>query len=116
MKYCHTTIQTEAFEKEIEFYLKYAGLTMQRDMRPMGRNMVFLANAEGETEIEIIEKAGACNAGNENLSIGFHAEDLDEIHRELTENDFHPTPFITPVPSVRFFFVKDPAGVTVQFI
>ena len=110
MKLNHITIQTEAFEKEIEFYQKYVGLTVSRDMRPMGKNIVFLSGAADDTAIEIIEKPGASDAGNENISIGFHTNDLD------CSDGLNPTPFISPMPQVRFFFVKDPAGVNVQFI
>ena len=116
MKLRHVTIRTAAFEEEIDFYLKFAGLTMQRDVRPMGRNMVFLANAAGDSEIEIIEKTDAADAGNENLSIGFSCEDLDGMRAKLADAGFAPTDFVAPSPAVRFFYVKDPAGVTVQFI
>ncbi len=116
MKLNHITIQTEAFEKEVDFYQKYVGLTIRRDMRPMGRNMVFLSNEEGDTEIEIIENPGVNNAGSENLSVGFHAENIDALHQVLSSDGFRPTSFVSPMPQVRFFFVKDPAGVNVQFI
>lgn len=61
MKMLHVTIQTLKFEEEMNFFLNHVGLKIERDMRPMGRNMVFLAN-------------------------------------------------------VKFFFLKDPAGVTIQFM
>ena len=114
MKMQHVTIQTEAFEAEIAFYQKYVGLSIQRDTRP-GRQMVFLADAAGDTQVEIIERSGAADAGNENLSVGFHAEDLDGLHQTFTDDGLNPTPFVAH-DSVRFFFVKDPAGLTVQFI
>ena len=116
MRFCHVTIQTAAFEDELKFYTKYAELKIQRDMRTAGRNMVFLANAEGDTEIELIEKPDALDSGNANLSIGFVANDLDALHAALANDGYLPTEFISPMPSVRFFFVKDPAGVNVQFI
>lgn len=116
MKISHITIQTDVFEKEIAFYQTYVGLTIRRDMRSIGRNIVFLSDAEGDTEIEIIEKTGASDSGNENLSVGFHTENLDKIHENLSTDGFQPTQFVSPVPQVRFFFVKDPAGVNVQFI
>ena len=116
MKLMHVTIQTDKFEKEIEFYEKFAGLKVMQDMRPMGKNIVFLAEDKTDTCIEIIENKDAENAGNINLSIGFHAEDTDAKRNELATAGFEPTPVISPMPGVSFFFVKDPAGVTVQFI
>ncbi len=116
MKLMHVTIQTDKFEEEIEFYEKFAGLKVMRDMRPMGKNIVFLAEDKADTCIEIIENKDAKNAGNSNLSIGFHAEDTDAKRNELAAAGFDPTPVVSPMPDVSFFFVKDPAGVTVQFI
>lgn len=116
MKLSHITIQTDVFEKEIEFYQKYVGLMVDRDMRQMGKNIVFLSDGKGDTAIEIIEKAGAGEAGNENISIGFHTDNLEKVHALLADDGFRPTPFISPMPQVRFFYVKDPAGVNVQFI
>lgn len=116
MKFLHVTIQTEKFDEEVAFYEKYVGLSIQQDMRPIGRNMLFMADDADGTQIEIIEKEGASDSGNENISIGFKAQDLDAKREELIKGGFAPTPFISPMPQVRFFFVKDPAGVNVQFM
>lgn len=116
MKIAHITIQTRHFEKELHFYETYVNMKVQRDMRPAGRNMVFLAEKDGDTEVEIIEKLDAEDSGNVNLSIGFHAEDLDLLRDKMINDGFEVTPFITPAPKVRFFFVKDPAGINVQFL
>lgn len=116
MKIAHITIQTKHFDKEISFFETYTGMTVKTDMRPMGRNMVFLAEEKGDAEIEIIEKPESDNTGNDNFSIGFHADDIDDLRDQLAEEGFEVTPFITPAPNVRFFFVKDPAGVNVQFM
>ena len=116
MKMLHVTIQTNKFEDELLFYQKIIGLQVVRDMRPMGRNMIFLANAEGETEVEIIEVPDAENAGNSYLSIGFLTDDVFAKHEELTAMGLQTTPMISPNPQVHFFFVTDPAGVKVQFM
>ena len=116
MKLLHITIHTDNFEKEITFYLEYAGLHITRDMRPAGREMVFLADKDGDTEIEIIYDPDAHSAGNQNLSIGFRTEDPDLKREEMLQCGYDVTPMITPYPHVRFFFTTDPAGVRVQFM
>ena len=116
MKMLHVTIQTNRFDDEVNFYQEIIGLKMIRDMRPMGRNMVFLANAEGETAIEIIEAADASDAGNKYLSIGFKTDDVFAKREELTGKGIPATPMISPMPQVNFFFVTDPAGVRIQFM
>lgn len=138
MKMTHVTIQTAEFEREIEFYKKYAGMAILGDLRPNGKNIVFLGEQEGDTQIEIIENlqtvprstgdaparncalgnaaANNAEAGGLIFSIGLHTENLEELHTEMTADGLEPTPFISPMPQVKFFFVKDPAGVNVQFM
>lgn len=115
MKMLHVTIQTKFFQEEMDFFLNHVGLKIERDMRPFGRNMVFLNNGDGETCIEIIENDSDC-AGNEYLSIGFQSDDLVKKREELIADGYDPTPIISPAPNVQFFFVTDPAGVKIQFM
>ena len=114
-KMLHVTIQTNRFEEEIAFYEKEVGLTLQRDMRPK-KALVFLANAEGDTCVEVLRNPEAEQSGNPNLSIGFQADDVTAKREALIAAGYEVTPMISPMPEVQFFFVKDPAGVNVQFI
>jgi len=116
MKMLHVTIQTKYFEETVRFYQEIAGLAIQRDMRPMGRNMVFLADGKDDTKVEIIERPDADNAGNRFLSIGFLTEDVQKKREELAALGYEVTEMVQPSPGVQFFFVKDPAGVMVQFM
>lgn len=116
MRMLHVTIQTDQFEKEIEFYEKHVGLTLQADMRPKGKDMIFLGEDAEATRIEVLRNPAAGNAGNENLSIGFQTENVEEKREEMLAAGFEVTPMISPMPGVKFFFVKDPAGVNVQFM
>ena len=100
----------------MNFYLEIVGLKIIRDMRTAGRNMVFLADEGGDTEIEIIEKQDADSAGNENLSIGFKTDDAVAKYAELASKGLSVSGMIQPNPHVKFFFIKDPAGVNVQFM
>ena len=130
MKMVHVTVQTARFEEEIAFYERFAGLTIQRDMRSVGKELVFLGDSEASTMVEVIRiPAGgpdaadastgspdAAGGGNSGISVGFQAEDLDAVRAELVAAGLEPTPLISPVPGVSFFYVRDPAGVNVQFI
>lgn len=116
MKMLHVTIQTKNFEEEINFFIKHAGLEIVQEMHGSGRNMVFLANAANETSIEIIEKPEADNSGNENISIGFKTDDVEKKRDELIIEGYNVTSMISPMPNIKFFFVKDPSGVTIQFM
>ncbi len=116
MKLAHVTIRTEKFMEEIEFYREIAGLGIARDLREIGEDIVFLADRAGDTRIEIINTLGAADAGNANLSLGFSVPDAKAKREALIQRGMEATPIVSPVPQVQFFFVKDPAGVSVQFV
>ena len=116
MKLLHITIQTKYFEEEITFFQEHVGLTIQQDMREKGKNLVFLAAGPEDTKIEIIENPEVDHSGSEYVSIGFPTTDLEGKRDSLIDAGFDVAPVISPMLGVRFFFVKDPAGVSVQFM
>ena len=116
MKMLHVTVQTNEFEEELQFYLDIVGLKIITDMREMGPKMVFLANTEGDTEIEIIGNPSASPIVSESLSVGFKTEDVQKKYEELKTKGITVSQMIRPNPHVQFFFVNDPAGLKVQFM
>ncbi len=116
MKMLHVTIHTNQFYYERRFYQDFIGLRTLREVHSTGNNIVFLANSEGETEIEIIENPEANDAGNEYLSIGFNVDNVYRTHKMFTDFGVEVTPIFSPAQNVQFFFVIDPAGVKVQFV
>ena len=112
----HITIRTEKLEASIGFYEDIAGLRIVRDLRKIDAQIVFLADAEGDTRIELIEVPagrGYCGSG---ISIGFHTDDAAGFREELLKKGFQASEIVSPNPSVRFFFVNDPNGVQIQFV
>ena len=67
-------------------------------------------------ELLTVWSDGAGTAGNENLSIGFQTENVAAKREELIAKGMDVSPMIQPNPHVQFFFVKDPAGVNIQFM
>ena len=116
MKMMHITIQTKNFNEEIKFYQEIIGLSIQHEMNGMGKHIVFLGNNEGGTPVEIIDRPDAENSGNEFLSIGFKTEDVVKMREILIEKGFEVSEMVSPMPQIKFFFAKDPAGVTIQFM
>lgn len=114
MKMKHVTINTAKMEESIQFYKEIVGLEMKVDMRGMGAPIVFLADGDGPC-VELIENPAQAYSGA-GISIGFHAADVEAKRAELEEKGFAPTPIIQPNPNTKFFFIKDPNGVTIQFI
>lgn len=116
MKIKHVTIQTGNLEQSVEFYEKTVGLKIQKDMRGGdGADIVFLADEPGETCIELIENKERAYSGD-GISIGFATDDVEAKRNALIAEGYEVTPLISPNPHVKFFFVKDPSGVQVQFI
>ena len=85
-------------------------------MRTFGTDIVFLADEEGDTEIEVIKEPAGDDAGNDNLFIGFRCEDVEAKREELIAKGFEASPMVAPNPQVKFFFIKDPSGVKIQFM
>ena len=112
----HITIRTEKLEGSIVFYEMTAGLKIVRDLRKIDAQIVFLADADGDTRIELIEAPagrGFCGSG---ISIGFHTDDAAGLREKLLKDGFQASEIVSPNPSVRFFFVPDPNGVQIQFV
>ena len=114
MKMEHVTIQTNKYEESINFYKVICGLEIQHQLDGEMR-ITFLSNVAGETCIELIDNPHAKPVGD-SISLGFHVDDVVAYQRALEAKDLHPTPIISPNPSVKFFFVEDPNGLNIQFI
>ena len=115
MKMVHVTIFTGCLEDSIKFYEDVVGLKIQNDFREFGGNIVFLAKDEGDTQVELIDDPQKAYKGS-GISMGFHVDDVEAKREEILAKGLNPTPMIAPNPHVKFFFVEDPNGVTVQFI
>lgn len=116
MKMEHITINTAALDASVGFYRDVIGLEIKRDLREIAKMpIVFLSNGEGETCIELIENADNAYSGS-GLSIGFHVDNVDKSHELMTSMGLNPTPMISPNPNTKFFFIKDPNGVSIQLI
>ena len=112
----HVTIHTDRLEKSVEFYINNVGLSIQVDMRGKGgKNIVFLGNSPDEPHVELVEDTEEPYAGK-GISIGFHTDDVNVLREQMARDGLDPSPMISPDPHVKFFFVKDPNGVDVQFV
>ena len=115
MKMVHVTIFTGCLEESIQFYEEVVGLEIQNDLREFGGNIVFLAKDKGDTQVELIDDPQKAYKGS-GISMGFHVDDVEAKREEILAKGLNATPIIAPNPQVKFFFVEDPNGVTVQFI
>lgn len=112
MKIAHVTIHSAKKDETVRFYQEYCGLKVQRELGDM---ITFLADGEGQTAVEVIDDAQKA-AQTSGLSIGFAVDDVEAYREKLVADGLEPTEIISPNPHVKFFFVKDPNGIDIQFI
>ena len=117
MKFCWCTITVKNMEQSLRFYNELVGLPLShRHAAGPGTEIAFLG--DGETQIELICHAGQpAQGGPEGISIGFTVPSVEEMMALLQEKGvaIESGP-IQPNPHIRFFFVRDPDGVNVQFV
>ena len=114
MKMQHVTIRVADMERSIAFYTDVIGLKIQRDRRPQAP-IVFLAETPDEVPAELIEEPDNSYAGH-GVDIGFHCNDVRKAYGEMEAAGYELSSLRNPRPGVYFFYVKDPDGVSVQFI
>lgn len=117
MKFCWSTLNVRNLEESVKFYTDIIGLEVVREMNA-GPEMKIVFLGRGETEIELIynRKNQEINIGND-ISWGFEVESLDEALELVKTNgiEIEQGP-VQPTTKVKYFFIKDPNGLTIQLV
>ena len=116
--YLWTTITVQSIESSLPFYRDLLGLQLERRFMPHpGLELCFLKDENG-IEIELLEhKTGsAAVTAPSNLSLGFAVKDLDAAMALCREKAIHIESGPFEGAGVKFFFVRDPNGVNIQFV
>lgn len=116
MTFLWTTIQVADLDRSLAFYHDLLGLPLQERFQGTGREIAMLGTAEG-TKLELI-----CG-GNPppvppapGLSLGLGPENMAQQLERLRQAGYSiPVP-VSPNPSLRFYFIPDPDGYTVQLV
>lgn len=114
-----TTINTGDLDKSIYFYQNLLGLELERTV-PINEQMtlVFLKDQNG-FEVELIHAKGGevpVQSAPSNISIGFEVADLSDMAAKLAAAGFPIKRGPMEAVGIRFFFVEDPNGITVQLL
>jgi len=116
MKFCWCTLGVKDMEESVKFYRDIVGLPVNRRF-PAGPGLEIAFLGEGETKVELIcgEKYPALAAAG--ISLGFEVKSLDGTMQFIKEKGLEAAsgPF-QPNPHIKFFYVKDPDGHSVQFV
>ena len=116
MKFLWTTILVNNMDESLEFYEEIVGIKLV-DRFPAGPGMEISFLGEGETKVELIcnEKLKELDAGSR-VTLGFKVESLEEKINFIKEKGINIiTGPIQPNPSIKYFIIKDPNGVKIQF-
>jgi len=117
MKFCWTTLHVKNLDASIKFYTELVGLSLNRRFKPNDHMELAFLGSE-PTELELIEDTQAPKQPVDGISIGFLVDGkLEPLMTTLKEHGFTQlSEIFTPNPVMRFFYVKDPDGFSVQFV
>lgn len=118
MKYLWTTINVEDMDCSIEFYSDVVGLkVLNRFQAGPDIEIAFMGNGtDNETLVELLTDSGNGTVGfSEFISLGFAVDSVEEMLEFVGSKNIpiHSGPFETP--SFKYFCIKDPDGLQVQF-
>lgn len=117
MKFCWVTLGVKDMEESVAFYRDVVGLPLgKRFTTGDGIEICFLG--EGETRVELVCGANHKVAADpEGISLGFEVKSVDDMLDFVNEKELEITggPY-QPTPQIKFFYIKDPDGVSVQFV
>jgi lactoylglutathione lyase len=118
MRFLWTSIYVKNLDESIAFYSGLPGLQMlKRFPAGPGMEIAFMGNGiENETLVELMAESGSSAVSyGEGISVGFAVESLDAMLDAVKSKNIpiHSGPFETP--GSRFFTIKDPNGLNVQF-
>ena len=118
MKFLWTTIYVKNLDESIAFYSNPVGLqVLKRFPAGPGMEIAFMGNGmNNETLVELLADSNNSTVNySEFISIGFAVDSVDAMLDTVKSKNIpvHNGPFETP--GSKFFTVKDPNGLYVQF-
>lgn len=116
MKLNFIAFMVRNLENSVMFYQNLAGLQVVRRLNPAGGEIVFLANSEGETMLELGSFVHADKVVTKGMMISFFVEgNLEDLRKKALELGYAPSEIIDRSPKPKHFIVEDPDGIMVEF-
>jgi len=116
MKLNWVTLRVSDLETSLHFYTQLLSLQVAARFGSPDHQIAMLGSAD-EAKVELIHEPNAqFEHPGEGVSFGLEADDLDLLVGTLREKGYEVRGPIAPTPHIRFFFVKDPDGYSVQLV
>lgn len=118
MKFLWTTIYVRDLEESIAFYSDLLSLkVVRRFPAGPGREIAFMGNGiDSETLVELLADSNATGVNfGEHISIGFAVDSVDAMLETVRSKGIPLHGPLIETHGSKFFFIKDPNGLNVQF-
>ena len=116
MKLNWVTFRVKDMERSVAFYTNCLGMEIASRFGGAGHEIVMLGSADGPKVELLCDPDAKFDQPGAGVSIGLETADLDALVASLKKEGHTITGPIQPAPQVRFFFVTDPDGYTIQLI
>lgn len=122
-KYIHSMIRVLDEARSVAFYQQVFGLQVAERLDFDTFTLVYLANGESQTELELTVNKGRTDPydlGDGYGHIAFSVEDVDALHARLEAEGLAPRKLVDFAPGgeviARFFFIADPDGYQIEVL
>ena len=122
-RYIHSMIRVLNEAASVDFYDRAFGLKVAERLDFDTFTLIYLANGESGTELELTVNKGRTepyDLGDGYGHVAFSVDDVDAEHARLTEAGFQPRKLVDFAPGgeviARFFFIKDPDGYEIEVL
>lgn len=116
MKLSWVTFRVHDLEKSVAFYTQSLGMEVAARFGDENHPIVMLGKDDA-AKVELIGEPGTVvESPGSGVSIGLKTENLDALIDALKAEGHSVSGPVSPAPHVRFFFVTDPDGYTIQLM
>ena len=116
MDFCWVTLKVRNLEESLKFYRDILGLPVAS--RIAGHTEIAFMGKPDQPKVELLQgEGGAGDCPGAGISIGLTVDSVDKTIAYLAARGIpvDKGPF-APSPTIRFFYVKDPDGYSVQLV
>lgn len=114
MTFLWTTLKIADLDRSLHFYHDLLGLPIAERFGPPGHEIAMLGDETG-TKLELLSGPAPAPLG-QGVSLGFAPKDLAALLEALRADGIAIPAPVSPDPTLRFYFIQDPDGYTVQLV